>query len=315
MRPSFSLLELVVVITVTGIIMGSTFQLLFNIYGSYRYIRDMSYLDIELSNASMEIIKLMENRIIGSTIESNETNFSMISGDFFYDHNQNIQWIGRAYDSYLGSWSEKNGTNQPNWSGFLDLSLDHTDEILYLDDTNISVGEEMIYLLSNGEVNISDPTSSSPPAIFFKGVNDPNRDGFGWKESILGDSNASEYAYIGYFDRNSSEQNLPFKSMSSTKFSDNVSPLKIVEQYYLSWTAYGLQKEREGDQENLYLYYNYRPWNGEEMSATGSRTLLLENVTEFFYSATGTTFKIHICISNGVDGIDEVIFCRDSLVY
>ena len=202
----------------------------------------------------------------------------------------------------------------PSWSGLLDLSLDHTDNILYLNDTNISISEGIIFNYSNGEVNISDANSSSPPALFFKTMNDPNRNGFGWKNSILSEE-GREYVYIGYFDKNNSDENLTFRAMPSKKFSDNVSPLKIAEQYYLSWTAYGLRVENEGGDKKLYLYYNYRPWNGEEMVKDGQKTLLLNNVTQFFYSATGTTFKFHICVSNGVEGEDRVVFCRDSLVY
>ncbi len=314
MKRAFTLLEMVVVITITAIIIAPTFQLLTNLYNSYRYMRDINYLDGELTTASLIIEKLIEQRVVGSIIESNETNFSMISGKFFFNHNQTIQWIGRAYDSFLGGWDSDRGENVPAWSGFLDLSLNHTDTILDLDDSNISIAKEIIYYLSNGKIDITDPNSPSPPALFFKTMNDPNRNGYGWKNSILNEE-GREYAYIGYFDRNSSDGNLTFRAMPSHKFSDNVSPLIIVEQYFLSWTAYGIEFINENGKERLYLYYNYRPWNGEKMEENGTKTLLLDNIEEYFYSATGTTFKFRICISNGLEGDSKIVFCREFLVY
>jgi hypothetical protein len=333
MRKSFSLLELVITITVVGLIVGSTSQLMFNIYNSYQYIRDMNWLDKKISNTSFQIVKYLENRIEGSeissvednisTIDVNETNFTIIS-QALASEDDTLQWISRAFDSYNGAWRNDLNSTVSIWNGFIDLSKEHnkTDFIISSKkDMNISLLEDIIFTLSNGDVNISDK-NSKPIGIYFKnakrGSNSENRDKFGWKYSIFkenrGDGNFSKAIFRGYF--REEDPYIYFTSSNEdgtlSTFADEREEVIIYEQYILTWTAYGLELENG----NLYLYYNYRPWNGEEMKKDGEKILLLDNVTEFRYTSTGATIRIQLCASNGVSAEeDQIIFCRDSLVY
>lgn len=301
-RLSFTILELVIVMTITGIIVGSTFQMFMNIYISYSNIYLMNSLDMKLLNSSMKVVKYIENRVRGSLIDSNQTDFNPLSGNYLLDRNQSLQWVGIASDTYLGSWKSSENQIISNWSGFVDLNLNHNNKTIYLDKTDFSQAEEIIYNLSKGEVNISNPNSSNP-AIFFKGGMGNSKNGFGWKESINGDLNSSEYAFIGYFSDN--------KFLSSNQvigFENSVKELKIYEQYYLSWSAYGLKVETDN---NLSLYWNYRPWNGENMEKDGEKITLLQDVTTFKYGSNGSSITLEICIKS----IDEIVFCRESLIY
>ena len=307
--------------TIAGIMIGSTFQMLMNIYKSYSYMYDMNSLDLELSNASMKIVKYLDNRVAGSVIDSNDTNITILSGNYNLDNNRTIQWIGKAFDSYNGTWNSSKKRIISNWSGVIDLNKEHNKTLLYIDsnislglgvsgfDTNISQAREIIYLLSDTKVDIFDSSSNSPPAIFFKGGTGNSIDGFGWKYSILKEKNSSKYAFIGYFDENISDNR--FLSINQTKgFEQNVKDLQLYEQYNLSWTAYGLKVEED---RNLSLYYNYRPWNGENMEKNGTKITLLRNVTKFNYGSNGSTIRLEICIKD--DKNQDIVFCRESLIY
>ena len=287
-RSSFTILELIIVMTITGILVGSTFQMFINIYKSYYEIYVMHSLDLDLLNASMMIVKNIENRVKGSLIDSNKTDFQVISGKYISDKNQTLQWIGIAQDSYLGTWKNSKSRVVANWNGFLDLNKNHNQTTIILNNlTNIPQAEDIIYNLSKSKVNISDKTSSLP-AIFFKGGLDNSKTGFGWQN---GESNN---AFIGYFSNNS--------FITLGKFN------KIYEQYFFSWTAYGLKVE---DDRNLSLYWNYRPWNGETLEQHGEKITLLENVTEFRYGSNGTSILVEICIKD----FSDITFCRENIIY
>jgi len=324
-RKSFTILELVVVMTITGVMIGSTFQMFMNIYQSYSYLYEMNSLDFELSNASMKIVRYLENRAYDSVIDSNDTNFTVLSSNYILDKNSTLQWVGKALDTYNGTWNSSKSRVIPNWSGFLDLTKNHNTTTLYTDsnssrsgifefDTDISQAEDIIFNLSDGDVNISKSGSNFLPAIFFRGGTSNDRGCFGWEESILGDTNSSECAFIGHFEANSSDN--IFKSKDQVNgFGNNVKDLKIYEQYLFSWTAYGLKVEYSNTTKsrNLYFYYNYRPWNGDNMEDNGTRTILLRNVTKFKYSSNGSTLILEICIKD--KNSNEIVFCRESIVY
>ncbi len=306
-RPSFTLLEVVVTITVTAIIMGSTFNLLMNIYNSYRDMRDLRSVDEVVSTASLQLIKYLEHRIDGSKIESNGTTFKLIYESDLLSGDTSLQWISRGFDSFNGVWSNDLNAVVPTWSGFLDLSLEHNRSILFLDETNITGAKEIIWNLSNGEVNIFNATISSSPVLFFKGNLYPSNDGFGWK-SIEGNLSGKKFAYLGSFNENNYTS---FGEFNDTITEDSV--LRVYEQYLLSWTAYGVKLEGS----DLYLYYNYRPWNGDVMESDGTKILLLKNVTYFNYKtldASGSTIQIRVCASEDIDR-NETIFCRDSSIF
>ena len=299
MRKAFTLLELVITITITGIIAGSTFQMFMNIYKSYSDIYIMNSLDSKLTNVSMQILKYLEHRIVGSLIDSNSSGYFIVSKiKMNKERNQTLQWIEKAFDSYSGTWNNNISKIQPNWSGFLDLTKEHNYTTLFLDDANISQAEEIIYLLSDKSVSISDSTKNFS-AIFFKGGITNSLDCFGWNNE------KSTCGFVGYFEKNNSKYNF----LSSNQI-DGFTPEHIYEQFSLSWTAYGLQVETD---KNLSLYYNYRPWNGETIQ-DGKRITLLENVSKFAYKSNGATVSLEICITN-TNKNDDIEFCRKNIIY
>jgi hypothetical protein len=281
MRNSFSLLELVFVIVIVGIVAGSTFQFMLKIYNSYRYIRDISYLDLEVTNASMILTKYLEFRIEGSATSFDGSSYIDLDLD---DSEDTLLWISRAFDIHNGVWSSDENITLSTISGFIDLVDDHNSTVLVLPEENSSLTAtgEIVSALSNDEVNISETDSF---AIFFKG----GRFGYDWSSRSGG--------YYGNFLQK--DKNYFLSSGFST----------IYEQFFLSWRAYGAKVEN-GD---LYLYRNFKPWKGETY-LDGNRTLFLKDVSEFKYSHTGATVRFRICVERGAEE-DKASFCRDSIVY
>jgi prepilin-type N-terminal cleavage/methylation domain-containing protein len=300
MRKAFTLLELVVTITITGIIAGSTFQMFMNIYKSYNDIYIMNSLDSKLTNVSMQILKYLENRVLGSLVDSNSSGHFIISKTKMNkERNQTLEWIEKAFDTYSGTWNNNLNIIQPNWSGFLDLTKEHNKTILFLDDGNISQAEKIIYLISDKSINIFD-SQKDFSAIFFKGGITNSIDCFSWETA------KSNCGFVGYFDKNGSEYN--FLSSNQTK---GFEPKYIYEQFALSWTAYGLKVEDR----NLSIYYNYRPWNGENIQ-NGTKITLLENISKFEYKSNGATVSLEICIESVSNNPNDTVeFCRKNIIY
>ena len=302
-KNGFTLLELLITIVVTGIVFGTTFQIFFNIYDSYSYMARINKLDATLTNATIQLTNLLEQRVKKSLIDSNSSDFSSLD---LTERNQTLQWVSKAFDSFIGVFDETKGIVAPTWSGVIDLSLDHNKTTLFMTKTDINSARDIILNLSNNKVDIFDDNGLFP-ALFFKGNTNWNRNCFGWEESILGEENSSVCAYAGYFENNGS---VLFHSRDQINgFQADVDDVNVYENYQLSWTAFGLKRENN----NLYLYYNYRPWNGENMEKNGTKILFLQNVSEFNYSSSGATIKINICVQDEND--HTINFCRQVITY
>ena len=85
----------------------------------------------------------------------------------------------------------------------------------------------------------------------------------------------------------------------------------------MSWTAYAVSIEDwEGDGDNdLVLYYDYQPWEGETYNnATGE--LLLENVDTFKFQGVGDMIKLQVCVTDGnILGDGGYSLCKEKAIF
>ncbi len=84
---------------------------------------------------------------------------------------------------------------------------------------------------------------------------------------------------------------------------------RVVEHYKLAWTSYALVIE-DG---NLYLYYNFTPVPGVDI--TGEKSLLLKNVTTFKFKGDGQTIRFKICKSEYIGEDFNVTSCKEKAVF
>lgn len=84
---------------------------------------------------------------------------------------------------------------------------------------------------------------------------------------------------------------------------------RISERYKLAWSSYALSIE-SGD---LYLYYNFLPVTGTAI--TGTRTLLLKNVTNFKFTSKGQSTRIKLCVEEDIGETSKIPSCKEKVVF
>ncbi len=90
----------------------------------------------------------------------------------------------------------------------------------------------------------------------------------------------------------------------------------IYERYKLAWSSYALVIEnKRGNIGDLYLYYNFAPI--PKVAISGSRSLLIKNISNFKFIGAGRTIRFKICkqeqISENMD--DNITACKEKAVF
>lgn len=83
----------------------------------------------------------------------------------------------------------------------------------------------------------------------------------------------------------------------------------IYEHYKIAWTSYALVIEN-GD---LYLYYNFDPTIGTNVS--GSKSLLMEDITTFKFQGAGGTIRFKICKEEQIASDYNISVCKEKAVF
>ncbi len=287
---AFTMIEMIFVIIILGIVAVIGSSIISKIYQSYVYSRSINTLQTKTELALMQISKFLSYRIKNSVIaRRTQTDFKALN-----DANGSytiLEWIGYNNEGFEG-----NGTN-PGWSGFVDLDSPETNQTqIKTSGSKLSLAEQNIYALSDGEVNLSKPNSSA--AIIFDGLpNDFNISQYGWDDGTP----HRNHDYVFRVERNASD---------ILKFIEN-QPSTVYEHYKLTWSAYAIVPEGNANDRNLTFYYNFRPWMDENYT-DGSKAVLMEHVTTFKFRQTGDTMRLKLCVNNP-DANDT--FCKEEVVF
>ncbi len=293
-KNAFTLVEMVFVIVVLGIVAVIGNSIIAKIYESYIYSRSVNELQTKTELALTQISKYLSFRVKNSIIARKPSgkfvSLSDVDGSY-----KILEWIGYNNEGFEG-----NGTD-PGWSGFVDLDSPETNQTqIKTSGSQLSLAEQNIYALSNGEVNLSDPSQSSDPnssaAIIFDGLpNDFNVSHYGWY-------NSGDHDYVFKVKRSGSDV---------LKFIEN-KPKTVYEHYKLTWSAYALVPNPLGGSDvNLTMYYNFRPWMDENYT-DGNSSVLIEHVTTFKFLQKGDTIRLKLCIKN--PKVND-IFCKEKVVF
>ncbi len=289
-RLAFTMVEMVFVIVILGIVAAIGSSIISKIYQSYIYSRSINELQTKTELALMQISKFLSYRIKNSVIARR----TRIDFKALNDANGSytiLEWIGYNNEGFEG-----NGTN-PGWSGFVDLDSPETNQTqIKTSGSELSLAEQNIYALSNGEVNLSSPNSSA--AIIFDGLpNDFNVSKYGWDDG----TSHRNHDYVFRVDRNGSDV-LKFIDKNATT---------VYEHYKLTWSAYAIVPEGKKGDKNLTFYYNFRPWM-DENDTNGSHAVLMEHVTTFRFRQTGETMRLKLCVKN--PNANDT-FCKEEVVF
>ena len=273
-KRAFTLVELIVTLTIFGIISSISADIFVKIYNAYLTSKHLSEIEIKTELALEIITKRLQNRIPGSVIASKNPDGVIYGKDFVIlseadDKFKNIEWISLDMDMFLGKWDGK--FYKPNWSGLIDL---------YHPESNV--------------------TTIISPGSSFNNIDFSHR-------AIIFDKICSPLDY-GLHNPSSHNCSLKIKRvLSDTKLLLEDNPKQeIVERYYIAKEAYAVVHEGDDEDFNLTLRYNYRPWEGENYnSPNAKKSLLIEHVNKFSITQTKNDTAIYVKLCVLAPFIDE----------
>jgi len=291
---AFTMIELIFVIVIMGIIGKFGTEFLAQAYESFIFSKINNDLQ-ERSSSSIEFIsKRLEHRIKQSLIARNPTTgtYNFLSNVGLTDDNATVlEWVATDIEGF-------NGTTAPLWSGILDLNASNSNRLISL-GTNTGTANTQIVNLSNGTADINDT------AIYFLTTLPTPTNPWGYAGAIVDQNETLHPIRSGANANELSPRGSNFVGKEAFEF------------YKLTWTAYAIELGDYNDTThigNLYLYYNYRPWNGETYAANGTKVLLAENINTFRYRAAGSLVKIQICAKSPLTG-EEYALCKEKTIY
>ena len=219
-----------------------------------------------------------------------------------------LEWVGYDNEGFVGEW---NGRRFAGWSGFVDVDNNKTTNLSFVTTgSNLDYVKKIIDNLSYGSVNLN--SKNGGVAIIFK---------------CSHNNSIASYGYLGPF--HSKVFSIFKKSKNELAFDNPLSIMEYCEHYYLAWSAYAIVPENVIDATDasgnilkdssgknikdfdLYLYYNYQPWQNERYSR-GRKALIAEHVSTFRFIQVGTTIRVKLCLR---DETTKYGFCKERAIY
>jgi len=280
------------VIVILSFVLVGGFQIIGKLYMRNFIAKQTSEFEFESQQVLDQLSQMLYYRIPLSTIgyDSNDThNFKYIGDITNEDTNYTVlEWIGFVNDAM----------KERNLSGFIDMDASNKDtKTIVCKDFNYSFTKYVV----NNKFGIDKELNESV-AIVFAGSFDRG------EENVL-----SNGEYNNSFGWHNHEHNAIFTFNSHTSNGNdtnlilNEKPARIYEKFYLADSAYAIVRKQELkksdwncsdlnydelDENDLLLFYNYRPWikHGSESEtfcadtqgySSGNVTILAKNVTAF----------------------------------
>ena len=312
-KKAFTMLELLFVIVIMGILAKFGVAFLAEAYRNFIFSTINNKLQAKSAYAVEMISKRLENRIKLSVIYRNpdngnsDVNFAPLETGT--DKNATVlEWISADIEGYRVG----------NWSGIMDLnsSASNANKLRSI-NTNTTNINNLIKILSDNNSTINDA------AIYFVGGDRAN-DIWGWDGNV---TKFNTQANVNIHPINSSAT---LNEFVPTPSSGTFTGVEAKEYYKLAWTAYAVALEdynvtKPGGPDyngtnmgDLYLYYNYQPWEGEQYDDVGigvKKILLQDRVSSFQFRATGSLIKIQVCSKDTLIANEEYSICKEKTVY
>jgi prepilin-type N-terminal cleavage/methylation domain-containing protein len=296
-RKAFSMLELLFVIVIMGILAKFGVEFIAQAYNSFIFSKINNDLQSKSESAVEFITKRLEYRIKRSVISRNTSGgypgvYNYLSDTTLSDNNATVlEWVAADNDGFRG-------TNKPLWSGVIDLNASNAIRLIS-SGTDLNATSSLINILSYGTATANDA------AIYFL-------------NSYL---TTNPWGYGGFIgDQNQTLHPINFVAPAPTQIwpaASNFSGKEVFEYYKLAWTAYAVELADYNDTThlgNLYFYYNYRPWQGDNYKDDGTRVLLAEKINTFRFRSAGSLIKIQVCAKSDLTG-EEYALCKEKTVY
>lgn len=295
-RHAFTMLELIFVIVVMGIIGKFGVEFLARAYQSFIFSKVNHTLQSHSASTVEFISTRLQNRIKDSIIaRKNDGSFDPLGSvdPTTADDYKILEWVSADVDGFRGD-------SLPYWSGMADIEDSLASEIVS-PETNTTAINALIGILSNSNSTVDDS------ALYFIGSNTDVRTGYGWdgNTSIIEAQQGSMH---------------PIDSVAGVgnenKFTPDDSNLTEIYEYYkLAWTAYAVALEYNAttNSNDLFLYSDYQPWEGDGYAAANKKDLLMQEVDTFQFMAIGSIVKIQVCMKT--DLVEDYSLCKEKTIY
>lgn len=287
-KKGFSMLELIFVIVVIGILSKFGVEFLAQAYRSFIFSNVNNKLQAQSEAAVEFIAKRLEYRIKSSAVARQGTGGTptsirdaSVSGATWTV----LEWVGEDVDGMRG-------ITTAYWSGLLDLDDGGTTATALLSPaTNLAS-------VATNIANLGGEGIADAAIHFVRGVQDPL--GFGWNGLPA-----------NIFERSIH----PITGGNGNTLTGTFNNAEVFEFYKLAWSAYAIVHDANN---NLWLYYNYQPWRGQDLG-DGAKQLIMQNVSSFQFRPVDDLLKIQVCVHSGgiVDGNSdqEYAICKEKTVF
>lgn len=273
-RPALSMIELVLVIVILGIVASIGASAIANVYESYIVQRAVHRASNKSELAAMQIANRLAFRISSSVIGKKAGGYLPL--DQVPDGTYTtLEWIGYDNDSFAAQLA-------PNWSGYCDVNASTK--------TNISTPGSLL----NGTIITNLGGSIATGAIIFAGHE------YNQSKNYIANC-------MGFTDSTCISP-ISGVAANSITVTDN-NPKVITDQYKLAWSAYALVPSGN----ELILYYDYQPWNGDSYT-DGSSSVIVDKFVSFRFKGDGDTVRFKLCIEEEIASDANVTICKEKAV-
>jgi len=291
----FTLFELIIVMVLLGIVGTMSTDIISLTYRNYVYQKEVADLQSRSKQLLDQISGYLDRAVKPSIARFDGTHQSIwglgvTDADGATGAGNYLEWIGKDTESMRGVWDDTLKRVYPGYSGLANVR-DSGGMQIVTTDCNLSF-IKTIQKDITGVVDPLDGTNGNPrSALYFVYA---NSDGDVSQRFWVNPTSLFGIAALDEVNGIITLQN---------------QPNEIGEQYYLTYTAYGIHLEPDG---TMYLLWNFRPWNGENVTR-GAALKLMENVVSFEYwsESDDTILRLKVCLR---DTNSEIVYCKEAVV-
>lgn len=311
MRRAFTLIEIVMVIVITGILAIGTFKALSALF--IRSVKAQAVTELSL-NAQVtldQLSLLLYSRVPATVIGYDPSDGSYLPLGEIVSAKPVLEWIGTAEEALTAR----------SYSGFVDMnrSVKSANTLVSPESegSELDTLERMKFDMSAGIY------ATDAVRLVFAGTFDEG--------AVSAGGVANAFGWHG----SSADAIYPFSMDSGGTITLHGNPPYIYEKYYLADTAYGVARAKDVeigasciknlsqgiDEDTLLLFYDYRPWKGETFCAdphgvqAGKVTLLAEHVSGFRAEAVNYTIRLSIDMLRPVRASTSVRISKQKVVF
>ncbi|WP_457593411.1 type II secretion system protein [Hydrogenimonas sp.] len=311
MRRGFTLIEIIMVISISGILAVGTFKALGALYIRSAKAQAVTELSLSSQSALDQIGAVLYTRVPGSVIGYDPSDGSFGELGSIVSPKPVLEWIGSAQESL----------KMRDYSGFIDMNA--SDSLLNVLVSPQSDGSRVNASLRLKFNTAADVFAADLVRLVFAGSYD------------LGAIDGTPFSAAFGWHGGSADRIYSISMSGDGNITLAANPPYIYEKYYLADTAYAVSRGADVNlsapciaslgiplnESALLLFYDYRPWKGETFcadsgaSAAGTVTLLAEDVAGFRAEKVNGTIRLSIDMLRPVRGSTPVHISKQKAVF